>query len=130
LEYKNLSIYSLKDDGYLIKFKAKNNHEKYLTIYREKEDKFYYSCDFRQRYNFDLLFLILMNNYFSREVTVLMVGLITFNDLNKINNKQNQQLMLKIARNDNEFFDAFKKAIKHLQGEPNPQALLESSFCI
>jgi Ca2+-binding EF-hand superfamily protein len=63
------------------------------------------------------------NDNLSREITVLRVGLVTFKDLYNSSNKQNQQLMLKVTRNDDEL-DTFKKAIKDLQGESNPQALI------
>lgn len=63
------------------------------------------------------------NDHLSREVTLLRVGLNTFKDLYKSSCKQIKSINLLNAKNLDEF-ETYKKAMKELQAESNPQALI------
>jgi len=63
------------------------------------------------------------NDRYSREVTLLRVGLNTFKDLYTSSCKQIKSLNLNNAKNLDEL-ETYKKAMKELQAESNPQALI------
>jgi Ca2+-binding EF-hand superfamily protein len=63
------------------------------------------------------------NDQMQREVTLLRIGLNTFKDLYRSSCKQNKSLNLNNAKNLDEL-ETYKKAMKELQAESNPQALI------